>query len=322
MRLTKAAATPVTVLSGFLGSGKTSILNYLLIEQQSKKIAVIINEFGAVSLDHRFIVHQEEDTIQLANGCVCCTVRSGLKAALKDLLQRGPFDGIVVEASGVADPAPLLQTFLEADIEPWFYIDALLTVVHGEYLRDHLSSSPVTERQIRSADILLVSHRDTVTDDQWQGVQETLTSLNPEAPILDSHHGHVPLEAVLAPTINQEARSLWRTAEAVNHDFQSIFLSTAEHVNQVRLEAWLDTLPDKGVLRAKGILQTGRSAVAVHLVGRRIMTEPIPDPSGEDSQVVVIGQNLDKEALETGWQQCFAKPAKHRWRLFGASRVR
>ncbi len=160
--------TPVTVLSGFLGSGKTSVLNYLLFQQQRKKIAVIINEFGSVSLDHRLIIHQEEDTIELANGCVCCTVRSGLKKVLHDLCQRGPFDGVVVEASGVADPAPLLQTFLEADLEPWYYIDALLTVVHGEYLSEHLAASSVTERQIRSADILLVSHRDTTADACWQ----------------------------------------------------------------------------------------------------------------------------------------------------------
>ncbi len=321
MGLTNAVAIPVTVLSGFLGSGKTSILNYLLVEQQSKKIAVIVNEFGAVSLDHRFIVHREEDTIQLANGCVCCTVRSGLKTVLKDLIQRGPFDGIVVEASGVADPAPLLQTFLEADIEPWFYIDALLTVVHGEYLHEHLSSSPVTERQIRSADILLISHRDTVTDHQWRQVQKTLAVLNPPAPILVSHHGRVPLEAVLTPDTNGEARSLWRTAEAVNHDFQTVSLGTDGRVDQAKLEAWLDTLPEQGALRAKGILQTDHMAVAVHLVGRRITIEPVHRQDESESQMVVIGQNLDEQVLQAGWGQCLAKSGR-RWRLFGAGKAR
>ncbi len=308
---------PITILSGFLGSGKTSVLNYLLQNQQQKKIAVIVNEFGDISMDHQYIQHREEDLVQLANGCICCTVRNGLKDVIRDLADRGPWDGIIIEASGAADPGPLLRTLMDQDMEELVYLDALLTMAHGQQLPEHLEVSVVSRRQLQAADLVILSHRDMASNRQWQQATALVREQNPAAVILPSDRGRVPLQAVLAPSANNGARRTWSETAPVEHSFQSLAVTSAAPLSFYKFRSWLESLPDRGVIRAKGIavFHRGRRTWYVHLVGRRITCDPASKASatGMESQLVLIGRGIQKQDLEAGFASCIEQQRSRRW---------
>ncbi len=158
------AKIPVTVLTGYLGAGKTTLLNRILTEPHGKKYAVIVNEFGEIGIDNDLIVDADEEVFEMNNGCICCTVRGDLIRIIDGLMKRkGKFDAIIVETTGLADPAPVAQTFfVDEDVGAKTKLDAVVTVVDAKWLTDRLKDAPEAKNQIAFADVILLNKTDLV----------------------------------------------------------------------------------------------------------------------------------------------------------------
>ncbi|MCR5874083.1 GTP-binding protein [Phenylobacterium sp. J426] len=191
--------TPVTVLTGYLGAGKTTLLNRILSEDHGKKYAVIVNEFGEVGIDNDLIVGADEEVFEMNNGCVCCTVRGDLIRVLSGLMKRkGKFDAIIVETTGLADPAPVAQTFfVDDDVRARTELDSVTTVVDAKHLPLRLKDSREAAEQIAFADQIILNKTDLVDEAELAEVEKAIRTLNPLAPIRRAQRSNVPLDAIL-----------------------------------------------------------------------------------------------------------------------------
>ncbi|HSV02826.1 MAG TPA: GTP-binding protein [Phenylobacterium sp.] len=193
------AKTPVTVLTGYLGAGKTTLLNRILTEDHGKRYAVIINEFGEIGIDNDLVVGADEEVFEMSNGCVCCTVRGDLIRVLSGLMKRkGRFDAIIVETTGLADPAPVAQTFfVDDDVRAKTRLDSVTTVVDAKHLPLRLKDSKEAAEQIAFADQIVLNKTDLVSEAELTEVESAIRRLNPLAPIVRTVRSQAPLEAIL-----------------------------------------------------------------------------------------------------------------------------
>ena len=191
--------TPVTVLTGYLGAGKTTLLNRILSEQHGKKYAVIVNEFGEIGIDNDLVVGADEEVFEMNNGCICCTVRGDLIRIIEGLMKRkGKFDAIIVETTGLADPAPVAQTFfVDQEIQDAARLDAVVTVADAKFLAARLKDAPEAKNQIAFADVVIINKADLVTEAELQEVEARIRGINPYATLHRAVKCNVPLEAVL-----------------------------------------------------------------------------------------------------------------------------
>ena len=194
-----AAQTPVTVLTGYLGSGKTTLLNRILSEDHGKKYAVIVNEFGEIGIDNDLIVESDEEIYEMNNGCVCCTVRGDLVRVVQGLLKRkGRFDGILVETTGLADPAPVAQTFfMDDDVRAKAQLDAVVALVDAKHFPLRLKDAPEAEDQVAFADVVILNKTDLVTADELEKLRATVRQINPHAVIHTAERSNLALSEVL-----------------------------------------------------------------------------------------------------------------------------
>jgi G3E family GTPase len=190
---------PVTVITGYLGAGKTTLLNRILSEPHGKKYAVIVNEFGEIGIDNDLVVNADEEVFEMNNGCVCCTVRGDLIRILEGLMRRkGRFDAIIVETTGLADPAPVAQTFfVDENVGARTKLDAVVTVADAKWLRDRLGDAPEAKNQIAFADVILLNKTDLVSADELREVERRIHALNPYARIHRTERCAVPIADVL-----------------------------------------------------------------------------------------------------------------------------
>jgi len=193
------AQIPVTVLTGYLGSGKTTLLNRILSENHGKRYAVIVNEFGEIGIDNDLIVESDEEIYEMNNGCVCCTVRGDLIRVVEGLMRRpGRFDAIVVETTGLADPAPVAQTFfMDDDVRSKTRLDAVVALVDAKHLPLRLKDSREAEDQIAFADVIVLNKTDLVSGDELRAVEATVRAINPAAKIHRTQRSGVDLAEVL-----------------------------------------------------------------------------------------------------------------------------
>ncbi|EJW12698.1 Putative metal chaperone, involved in Zn homeostasis, GTPase of COG0523 family [Rhodovulum sp. PH10] len=189
----------MTVLTGYLGAGKTTLLNRILSEPHGKKYAVIVNEFGEIGIDNDLVVSADEEIFEMNNGCLCCTVRGDLVRIVRGLMRRrGKFDGIIVETTGLADPAPVAQTFfVDEDVGKAAKLDAVVTVADAKWLRDRLKDAPEAKNQIAFADVVLINKADLVGKDELLDVEAHVRAINPYAKLHRTERCAVPLDAVL-----------------------------------------------------------------------------------------------------------------------------
>src|ERR671937_2695735 len=173
--------TPGTVLTGYLGSGKTTLLNRILSETHGKRFAVIVNEFGEVGIDNDLIVNADEEVFEMNNGCICCTVRGDLIRIIAGLMRRSRgFDGIVVETTGLADPAPVAQTFfVDDDVRRKTKLDAIITVADAKHLLEQINRAPEAQEQLAFADVVLVNKVDLIDADGLATVERRIRNINP-----------------------------------------------------------------------------------------------------------------------------------------------
>jgi G3E family GTPase len=191
---------PVTVLTGYLGAGKTTLLNRILSEPHGKRYAVIVNEFGDIGIDNELVVGAEEEIFEMNNGCICCTVRGDLVRIIDGLMRRkGRFDAIIVETTGLADPAPVAQTFfMDANIGRRAKLDAVVTVTDAKWLQARLKDAPEAKNQIAFADVILLNKTDLVATDELSELEARIRGINPYAKVHQTTRCDIPLSEVLA----------------------------------------------------------------------------------------------------------------------------
>ncbi|RTL51889.1 MAG: GTP-binding protein [Bradyrhizobiaceae bacterium] len=193
------AKIPVTVLTGYLGAGKTTLLNRILSENHGKKYAVIVNEFGEIGIDNDLIVGADEEVFEMNNGCICCTVRGDLVRIIDGLMKRkGKFDAIIVETTGLADPAPVAQTFfVDDDVREKTTLDAVVTVADAKWLSERLKDAPEAKNQIAFADVIVLNKTDLVGKDELEEVEARIRGINPYATLHRTERAKVKLSDVL-----------------------------------------------------------------------------------------------------------------------------
>jgi G3E family GTPase len=194
-----AEKIPVTVLTGYLGAGKTTLLNRILSEPHGQRFAVIVNEFGEIGIDNELVVGADEEIFEMNNGCICCTVRGDLIRIVEGLMKRkGKFDAIIVETTGLADPAPVAQTFfVDADVQEHARLDAVVTVADAKWLSDRLKDAPEAKNQIAFADVILLNKTDLVSPAELAEVEARIRGINPYAKLHKTTKCGVPIDAVL-----------------------------------------------------------------------------------------------------------------------------
>ena len=314
---------PVTVLTGYLGAGKTTLLNRILSEQHGKRYAVIVNEFGEIGIDNDLIVDADEEVFEMNNGCVCCTVRGDLIRILGGLMKRkDKFDAILVETTGLADPAPVAQTFFADDeVKARTKLDSITTVVDAKNILARLADSSQAAEQIAFADQIILNKIDLVAAEELAVVERRIRALNPFAIIHKAQRCDVPLENVLGQGAFDLARVLEREPEFLNGearkhehdgDISSVSLTATKPLDGDRLTAWLRALlAEKGqnILRAKGILdikgRNERLAIqAVHMMMEGDFQRAWSPDERRVSRIVFIGRELDRANLKRGFETC------------------
>src|SRR3974390_2870345 len=213
---------PVTVLTGYLGAGKTTLLNRILSEPHGKKFAVIVNEFGEIGIDNELVVNADEEVFEMNNGCICCTVRGDLVRIIDGLMRRkGKFDAIIVETTGLADPAPVAQTFfMDENVGARTKLDAVVTVADAKWLKDRLKDAPEAKNQIAFADVIVVNKTDLVSGDELYDVEGHIRAINPYATLHRAERANVSIGEVLGRNAFDLDRIL---------DIEPKFLEAEEH---------------------------------------------------------------------------------------------
>jgi G3E family GTPase len=316
---------PVTVLTGYLGAGKTTLLNRILSENHGKKYAVIINEFGELGVDNDLVVGADEEVFEMNNGCICCTVRCDLIRIIEGLTKRkGKLDGIIVETTGLADPAPVAQTFfVDDDVKSNSRLDAIVTVVDAKHLLQRLADSHEAEEQVAFADVIVLNKTDLVAAEELGRVEERIRTINKTARILRAEKADVPI----AQLMDRGAFDLGRILELEpdflsgeddhQHDdaVASVSLTSDRPLDRERFNRWIGAvLMEKGqdLLRTKGILHfrgnDERFAFqAVHMLADGEFIGPWKDGAPRQSRIVFIGRNVDRSELERGFEASVAR---------------
>jgi G3E family GTPase len=323
--LTAAQKIPVTVITGYLGSGKTTLLNHILTGQQGRKVAVIVNEFGEVGIDGQLIEQDgDEQLIEFNNGCLCCTVRGDLVTTIDKLRQRaGELDAILIETTGLADPAPVASTFfVDEAVRAGTRLDAFVTVVDAVNLEKNLEQSVEAQEQVAFADIVLVNKTDLVSEEQLQRIERRVRTLNPLARMHRSANSVIDLGLVLDVNAFQLDAKLQVDPEflgdhAHEHDaaITSIVLREARAIDMNRFMSWMAPLLQKEgdrYLRTKGVFNArGFNERVVFQSVRMLTTMARFHAWSEDeprrTEYVVIGRDLDRDMLEAGLAACIAK---------------
>ncbi|WP_409999065.1 CobW family GTP-binding protein [Bradyrhizobium sp. SZCCHNPS1003] len=342
--MSDASKTPVTVLTGYLGAGKTTLLNRILSEDHGKKYAVIVNEFGEIGIDNDLIVGADEEVFEMNNGCICCTVRGDLVRIISGLMRRkGKFDAIIVETTGLADPAPVAQTFfVDEDVQKNARLDAVVTVADAKWLSDRLKDAPEAKNQIAFADVIVLNKTDLVTKPELAEVEARIRAINPYAKL----HRTERCQIAISDVLERGAFDLDRILEIEpqfleagddhdhhhhdhdhghdhhHHDhglkhyhdeeMQSLSLRSDKPLDPSKFMPWLQNLVQTEggkILRSKGILSFQDDDDRYVFQGVHMMLEGDhqrrwkPDEARQ-SRVVFIGRELPEDAIREGFERC------------------
>jgi G3E family GTPase len=321
---------PVTVVTGFLGSGKTTLVNYILSENHGKRIAVIENEFGEIGIDDALVIDAEEEIFEMNNGCICCTVRGDLIRILGTLMKRrDKFDYILVETTGLADPAPVAQTFfVDEEIRAQLRLDAIVTVVDAKHLALHLFEEKEegieneAVEQLAFADRVLINKIDLVSEQELIQVENQVRSINAGASLVRTQMSKVDLDWVLNAGAFDLSRILEVDPEFLGdsehqHDqsVTSVGIEVEGPVNLEKINDWLGwLLMEKGVdiFRMKGIINVENSENRFVFQGVHMLFDGQPDRAwkpGEQrvNKMIFIGRNLDRDELNSRFRACLVK---------------
>ena len=318
---------PVTVITGYLGSGKTTLVNHILTANHGKRIAVIENEFGEVGIDDALVIDAEEEIFEMNNGCICCTVRGDLIRILGNLMKRkDKFDYILVETTGLADPAPVAQTFfVDDEVRSQLKLDAIVTVVDAKHLIQHLDDEKEEGveneaiEQLAFADRVLLNKVDLVTDVERKEVIRRIRLINANAEIIPTTMSHVDLDRVLgvgafdlSKVLEMEPEFLLDSEHQHDQSITSVGIDCEGEVSVQKINEWLGwLLGERGtdIFRVKGILNMwgdNRRFVfqGVHMLFDGNPGQPWAEGEVRRNRMVFIGRNLDRKELQERFNSC------------------
>jgi G3E family GTPase len=314
------ARTPVTVLTGFLGAGKTTLLNRILTAPHGRRVAVVVNEFGEVGIDHHLLIASEEEIFQMNNGCICCTVRGDLVRVLFQLVERrAAFDTLLIETTGLADPAPLVQTLLiDEKIRSQFLLDSIITVVDAKHVVLHIDDRSEAQEQIAFADTILLNKTDLISAEELDAIEARVRNLNRLARIFRTRNADVDITRLFDTRgFNLDEKldadpALLTGDHRHENPFSTVSFVEPGELNGQRLSFWFrSVLNDLGpdILRMKGILNLHGDSHQFVFHGVHAMFEGRPGRawSGDEerlNRLVFIGNNLDQDKLIEGFRGC------------------
>ena len=333
---------PVTLLTGYLGAGKTTLLNRILSEPHGKKYAVIVNEFGEIGIDNDLVVGADEEVFEMNNGCICCTVRGDLIRIIDGLMKRkGKFDAIIVETTGLADPAPVAQTFfVDENVGKQTKLDAVVTVADAKWLKDRLKDAPEAKNQIAFADVILLNKTDLVDEADLKEIEARIRGINPYAKLHRTQRSQIALDEVLGQNAFDLDRILDIEPQFLeteddhdhgdgrdhhNHDhgglqhyhdeeMQSLSFRTDKPLSPDKFFPWMQQLVAEdgpSILRCKGILSFKDDPERFVLQGVHMILDGDHQREwkpGEkrESRLVFIGRVLPEEKIRKGFESCIA----------------
>ena len=314
---------PVTILTGFLGSGKTTLLNYILKQPHGQRIAVIENEFGEAGIDNELLVQdQDEQIVEMNNGCICCTVRGDLVRILGELAAKRKagtvkFDRVVIETTGLADPAPVAQTFfVDEDIMQSYLLDAIITLVDVRHAPQQLDEHHEAQEQVGFADRILLTKTDLESDEAIAALRQRLARMNPRATIAESRKGVAALEQILDirgfnlnAILEIEPDFLTDVDHEHDDDITSFVFRETRPLDVVKVEDFLSAVVQvhgANLLRYKGILNIAgvdRRVVfqGVHMLMGTDLGQPWGPNEKRESKMVFIGKDMPRDILEEGF---------------------
>jgi G3E family GTPase len=345
---------PVTIITGFLGSGKTTLLNHILSNQQGLKTAVLVNEFGEIGIDNELIISTGEDMVELSNGCICCTINNDLVEAVYKVLERQEkVDYLVVETTGLADPLPVALTFLGTELRDLTRLDSIITVVDAANYSLDLFNSQAAHSQIAYGDVILLNKTDLVDEADLDALEVKIRDIKEGARILRTTRSQVPLPLILSVglfesdkyfdahsdrshdhhhhdhsdcdhdhghcTHEHEHDHAHHSHHLENDGFTSISFQTDQPLAIRKFQYFLDNQLPSTVFRAKGILWFDESPKRhiFHLCGKRFSMEDEEWKGQPKNQLVLIGQDLDRDTLLSQLQKCVCLPSATRGKGFG-----
>jgi G3E family GTPase len=319
---------PVTITTGFLGSGKTTLVNHILANQQGVRTAVIVNDLADVNIDADLIIIEDDGLVELANGCICCSLNTDfIEAVFRIMRRRDDLDYLVVETTGVADPLPVALTFLRTELRDRVRLDSIVTVVDAENFALERLDSAAVRNQLVYGDVVLLNKCDLVGGERLHALEKVIAGVAAGARILRSVRCEVPLALILSVGLFQSDRFFHRAAglgaaglgaaghgtTGAFHDhvatdgFESVSFESDRPFGVHQFQKFLETLPDN-VYRGKGLLwiaENGKRYV-FHLVAKRFSLDEGPGGGVAANKLVLIGRNLDRPRLRRELEACLS----------------
>jgi G3E family GTPase len=310
---------PVTIITGFLGSGKTTLINKILHNKQKLKVAVLVNEFGDINIDTQLLMDVNENMLELSNGCICCTINEGLVDAVYQVLESDKkVDYLIIETTGVADPLPIILTFLSTELKDLTYLDSVLTLVDSEnFTPDHFDSEAALQ-QIAYGDIILLNKTDLVSEDRVDYLESYIKTVNKGARILRTEYSKIPSYLILdvntsklRPYFIEDNNDKYEVQKKsqnhlINDGFTSVSFRSARPFSAMKFQNnFIDELPEN-IFRAKGILwfQESESKHIFQLSGRRYDMQIEKWSITPTNQLVLIGRDLDPLIIQQNLTNC------------------
>ncbi|MGB6298560.1 MAG: GTP-binding protein [Rivularia sp. (in: cyanobacteria)] len=310
--------TPVTIITGFLGSGKTTLLNQILSNRQNLKIAVLVNEFGQINIDSQLLVSIDEDMMLLSNGCICCTINASLIDAVNKVLERDNIDYIVIETTGLAEPVPLMMTFISSHLRDMTRLNSILTVVDAENFNHSQFESKIALEQVIYGDIIILNKIDLVPEAKLNQIEEYISSVKTGAKIIRCKYGNIFLPLILdigefnLPTLSplslQHNIKLSSINQLQEDNFMSVSFQSDKPLSVEKFNKFLDEQLPKTVFRGKGIIwyQGSKLRHIFQLSGKRCNFQRDEWTTNPSNQLVFIGRNLDSEKIINQLEECLA----------------
>ncbi len=313
---------PVTVLTGYLGAGKTTLLNRILSKEHGKRVAVIVNEFGEIGIDNQLVIDADEEVLEMNNGCICCTVRGDLIRIIGNLMsRRDRFDHLVIETTGLADPAPVIQSFFTDEVMlRQTQLDSVVTVVDVKHVTQHWESEEAQE-QIAFADIILLNKAELVSNEALQSIQHKVRGINAIAKIYTTNYCDLSLDSLLGVrsfdlknALAIDPEFLDESAHEHDDSVYSVAIDEAGAIDTDKINRWLYQLVQAHgpeLFRMKGILNAhdmDRRFVfqGVHMTLDGRPGKPWKPDEVRRNELIFIGRNLDRMNLQAGFKTCMA----------------
>jgi G3E family GTPase len=310
-----AERLPVTLITGFLGSGKTTLVNHILANRQGVRAAVLVNEIGALGIDQDLII-AADGAVALSNGCICCSINNDLVGAIAGILMRPePVEHLIIETSGAADPLPVALTCLRSEFRGALRLDGILALADAEQFSLESFDGLAARRQLRYADAILLNKCDLAPPSRRDQVEAWLRDVNPDARIYRTEQSRAPLPLILDMGESALQGGLQCDAAPPGHlqadQLVTLSFESAAPLALDRFQAFLDFGRPAGLFRAKGFLrfaETGRSHL-FHLVGSRFSLDEADRPADGRSRLVCIGRGFDEAALRARLLACVTDAA-------------